>query len=280
MNVATVDPAQADALALRLAEAACAAGAVLLAQHRGDGVRMKDDGTPVCAADVAADRAAKLALARLLPGLPVVSEETVAEGVPDGPFILLDPLDGTREFLAGGDSYCVAIACIDRDGRPLAGAIVAPASGRAWYAGRQAWARAVGPAGDWVSAPVPATVRGLPAQGPVALVSRFHGDARSDAIVDTFAPAERLGMSSAVKFGLIAEGSADINVRCGPTMAWDVAAGDAIVTAAGGALLSLDGSEIDYRAVGRAGWRNQPFVAASGLDIARRAVGTASVTAV
>lgn len=274
MSARPLPPSRRDDLALALADAAAMAGAVLLTYRGCADARVKQDGSPVCSADLAADRVAKLALADLIPGMPIVSEETIADGVPDGPFILLDPLDGTREFLAGGDSYCVAIAVVE-GGRPVAGAIVAPALGRAWYAGRGAWTRDLTGDGEWVGEPRAIHVRVATAAGPTALVSRFHGDPLSDAVLTDLVPAERRTMSSAVKFGLIAAGEADLNVRAGQTMAWDVAAGDAILAAAGGTLLALDGAAIDYRVVGRAGWHNPPFVAASSERLARQAVSSA-----
>ena len=269
------DAHDVDEVAARLAEAARAAGLVL-ARHRFRAeARAKADGSPVCAADLAADAEAKRVLAEQLPGVPIVSEETVADRVPEGPFLLLDPLDGTREFLAGGDSYCVAIAYVG-EGRALAGALCAPALGRAWYGGRRAFGRRLAEDGGWAGPAEPIAVRPVPPAGPVALVSRFHGDSRSDAILARLAPAEQITLSSAAKFGLIASGEADLNIRCGPTMAWDVAAGDALLAAAGGVLCGLDGQALDYRAIGRDSWRNPPFVAASSAVLAKRAVAAAS----
>ncbi|CAM5196739.1 hypothetical protein ARD30_18675 [Bosea thiooxidans] len=260
-----------DGLARKLAEAARISAAVLLAKRAEPDVKLKRDGSPVCAADLAADHAAKGALARLLPGFPVISEETADDGASSGAiFILLDPLDGTREFLAGGDSYCVAIAVV-RDGRPIAGAIAAPAMRRLWFAGTHAFTQDFGSDGAATGEPRPASVRDLPAAGPVALVSRFHGDTRSDGIAATMCCSEGIPVSSAVKFGLIASGEADLHVRCGQTMEWDIAAGDAILSAAGGIVLTLDGARPRY-GVSERQFRNPPFVAASSEALARRAI--------
>ena len=263
-----------DEVARRLAEAARLSGAVLLAMRAARDVRIKPDGSPVCSADMAADHTAKRELARLLPGIPVISEESAAEGSPAPLFILLDPLDGTREFLAGGDSYCVAIALVRGD-RPVAGAIAAPASGRVWFAGEGAFVQGVTPDGQVVGPAQVIVVRALPEAGPTTLVSRFHGDAMSDGVSTALGSSATRPLSSAVKFGLIAEGAADLHVRGGQTMEWDIAAGDAILTAAGGIVLTLDGLVPRYGRIDR-GYRNPPFVAASSEALARRALAAAA----
>ncbi|WP_293806167.1 inositol monophosphatase family protein [uncultured Bosea sp.] len=259
-----------DGLGRKLAEAAGLSAAVLLAKRAARDVRLKSDGSPVCSADLAADHAAKAALARLLPGFPIVSEETAQNAAPGAIFILLDPLDGTREFLAGGDSYCVAIAVV-RDGRPIAGAIAAPALGRLWFSGAHAYVQDFGPDGILLGEARRTSVRTVPGEGPVALVSRFHGDGRSDDIAASMCCSKGIPMSSAVKFGMIASGEADIHVRCGQTMEWDIAAGDAILSAAGGIVLTLDGTLPDYGRSERQ-FRNPPFVAASSEALARQAI--------
>jgi len=272
LQPAADDPclADRDEMARRLAEAARLSGAVLLAMRAARDVKIKPDGSPVCSADLAADHTAKSALARLLPGIPVVSEESVGEVAPAPLFILLDPLDGTREFLAGGDSYCVAIALVSGD-RPVAGAIAAPAAGRVWFAGEGAFMQCVGSDGAPQGAARAIAVRPLPPSGPTTLVSRFHGDAMSDGVASALGSTATLPMSSAVKFGMIASGEADLHVRGGQTMEWDIAAGDAILTAAGGIVLGLDGSLPRYGCLAR-GFRNPPFVAASSEALARRAL--------
>lgn len=260
-------------LARCLAEAARLSGAVLLAMRAARDVRIKPDGSPVCSADMAADHTAKRALERLLPGIPVISEESVAQVAPAPLFILLDPLDGTREFLASGDSYCVAIALICGD-RPVAGAIAAPASGRCWFAGENAFGQSMAPDGTTIGEPRGIAVRALPEAGPTTLVSRFHGDALSEGISAAMGSASTIPMSSAVKFGLIASGEADLHVRGGQTMEWDIAAGDAILSAAGGIILTLDGAVPRYGRIER-DFRNPPFIAASSEALARRALAAA-----
>ncbi len=273
--IAADDPifGDCDALARKLAEAARLAGAKLLAMRAARDVKLKADGSPVCSADLAADHVAKQVLTRLLPGFPVISEESATAVAPDAVFILLDPLDGTREFLAGGESYCVAIAIV-RDGRPVAGAIAAPQMGRLWFAGSTAYAQALAEDGSLRGAPSQLHVRAAPDAGPTTLVSRFHGDPLSDGVALAMGSASTLPASSAVKFGLIAGGEADLHIRAGQTMEWDIAAGDAILGAAGGVVLTLDGEPLVYGNVERE-FRNPPFVAAGSEALAREALKAA-----
>jgi len=276
MSIAHDDPrlSDRDGLARALGEAARRTAAVLLAKRAARDVQLKADGSPVCSADLAADAAAKRALAELLPGFPVISEESVGDVAPAAVFILLDPLDGTREFLASGDSYCVAIAVI-RDGRPLAGAIAAPAIGRLWYGGESSFVQALDGGAERLGDPQRARVRTEPADGPLMLVSRFHGDTVSAAVAAAIAKGCGAPVSSAVKFGLIAAGEADLHVRGGATMEWDIAAGDAILGAAGGIVLTLDGQRPVYGEAAR-DFRNPPFVAASSERLARLAIEAAA----
>lgn len=276
MAVAHDDPrlADRDGLAHALGEAARRTAAVLLAKRAARDVKLKPDGSPVCSADLAADSAAKQALGALLPGFPVISEESAGEVAPAQVFILLDPLDGTREFLASGDSYCVAIAAIC-DGRPLAGAIAAPALGRLWYGGERSFTQALDAAAAPRGAAREIHVRTEPPEGPLMLVSRFHGDTVSAGVAAAVANGRGAPVSSAVKFGLIAAGEADLHVRGGPTMEWDIAAGDAILSAAGGIVLTLDGEKPVYGNADR-DFRNPPFVAASCEKLARLAIETAA----
>ncbi|RYE85199.1 MAG: 3'(2'),5'-bisphosphate nucleotidase CysQ, partial [Hyphomicrobiales bacterium] len=173
MAIAHDDPrlTDRDGLARALGEAARRTATVLLAKRAARDVKLKADGSPVCSADLAADLAAKQALAELLPGFPVISEESVGEVAPASVFILLDPLDGTREFLASGDSYCVAIAVI-LDGRPLAGAIAAPAIGRLWFGGERSFTQELDGEAMPLGAARQVHVRAEPADGPLMLVSR------------------------------------------------------------------------------------------------------------
>ncbi|MGL4728352.1 MAG: 3'(2'),5'-bisphosphate nucleotidase CysQ family protein, partial [Bosea sp. (in: a-proteobacteria)] len=207
-------------------------------------------------------------LAELLPHVAVVSEENPAAAYARHEFILVDPLDGTAEFLEGGKEYCVAVGYVI-DGRALAGAIVAPMIGRAWWAGTRAFEGSFTPAAP-LAAPL-TDIRPIKAlQGRadhmVALVSRLHPDARSQRALERMKAAESRPVSSAIKFGLIASAQAQFHIRCGPTMEWDVAAGDAILKAAGGMVTDLSGAPLTY-GLKRRNFRNPPFVAASGSRV-------------
>lgn len=228
----------------------------------------KSDGSLVSQADHAADAAVREALAATpdLAGIPLVSEESASFTDPGEVFLLLDPLDGTAEFLDHGVEFCVCLALI-AGGRPVAGAIVAPALGRGWYAGDVAFAvplrrdaAVLGPAQAVLPGAMP-----LP-QKPTALVSRRHGDARSAEALKISGIGRLLLASSALKFGLLAEGQAHVHVRCGPTMSWDIAAGDAILSAAGGLVTDLEGRKLRYDGF-RSGYRNPPFVAVARPDL-------------
>jgi 3'(2'), 5'-bisphosphate nucleotidase len=251
-----------DELAQRLFQAA-RSGAQALMRHWGGDVRstLKADGSPVSEADHAADAAVREALARLGLDAPLVSEESdEAPGADCESFLMLDPLDGTKDFLAHTEEFCVCLAAIHR-GRAIAGAIVAPAMRRAWFAGETCHGADL----DHEAAPIGAP-RLLSARAPEpgaslrALVSRRHGDPRSLAALAACGVGATTCTSSAIKFGLLAEGQADIHVRHGRTMAWDIAAGDAILSAAGGLVRAVDGAPLRYDGPG-GDFSNPPFVA-------------------
>lgn len=225
--------------------------------------KIKPDHSPVCAADEAAEAIILRGLAERLPQIPVVSEEAVSRGeIPavGSLFILVDPLDGTKEFLAESNEFTVNLALI-RDGAPIAGVVYAPALGRLWTGGPTATCCKVPP-----GAPSPALserrairVRKT-AQPPTALVSRSHPDAASEDFLARIGIKDRKCAGSSLKFCLIAEGEGDVYPRCGPTMQWDVAAGDAVLRAAGGVVLDAAGEPFRY-GPGADGFRNGPFVA-------------------
>jgi 3'(2'), 5'-bisphosphate nucleotidase len=260
---ATLEP---DAVARDLAALACRAGAVLLAHAQGACPhRLKADGSPTSAADLAAEELIIAELAVRYPGIPVIAEETASEAPRAARFFLVDPLDGTRDFLHGGREYCACLALIEGE-RPVAGALAAPALGRVWWAGRTAWEAAIGPDGPGPARAI--AVRARPAVGVTALVSSRHGDAETEACLARLPIADRRKASSAVKFGLIASGEADLYVRCGPTMEWDTAAGDHILTAAGGRVVGPDGTTVTYGHETR-GYRNGAFAALGDPALAR-----------
>jgi len=234
------------------------AGAVILEHYHGDvAVRAKADASPVTAADEAAEAVILARLAELTPEIPVVAEETVASGrVPEldeGPFWLVDPLDGTKEFLSRNGEFTVNIALIE--GRlPILGVVQAPARARAWWGarGRGASARDAGGNARTIA------VRKAPAGGIVAIASRSHRDAETQAFLDQAGVAECISAGSSLKFCLVAEGKADLYPRFGRTMEWDVAAGHAVLAAAGGRVTTRDGAPFLYR---KPGFGNPPFIA-------------------
>ncbi len=236
------------------------AGAAIMPFFRGDyATTHKDDRSPVTDADHAADAVLKPALAALLAGVPVVTEESVA-AAPDpaalaqARFWVVDPLDGTKEFLAGRDEFTVNIALVEA-GRPVLGVLFVPVTGIAYAAAGAGTAVKIKGTG----APLPIAARPLPAQGIVAAHSRSHSTrAELDDYLARFAVGERRILGSALKFGLIAEGLVDLYPRFGPTGEWDTAAGQAIVEAAGGSVLDQSGAPLRY---GKPRFLNPGFVA-------------------
>jgi len=226
------------------------AGEAILAVNRAamrvDG---KQDGSPVTEADLAADRIIADGLAQLAGDIPTLSEERTQLASPPfhGSFFLIDPLDGTKEFVAGRDEFTVNLALVTR-GVPLLGIVSAPALGLLWRGIVGRGAERVRFDGATIGTPEPIRTRRLPAQGEpwIAAVSRSHGDPRSEAFIDSRPNAERKTCGSAVKFGRIAEGSADIYPRFGPTCEWDVGAGCAVVTAAGGKVTDDRGGDLVF----------------------------------
>jgi 3'(2'), 5'-bisphosphate nucleotidase len=227
--------------------------------------KFKDDKSPVCEADERAEALILERLGQIAPRIPVIAEESAARGVLPphrGAFLLVDPLDGTREFVARGREFTINIALVV-DGAARAGAIYAPALGRLWFGGGRAFAAQVDP-----GAPLPpreqwrelGSRRPAPA-GLVALVSRSHLDDGTRAFLARGDKAETRDEASSLKFCQLAEGSADVYPRLAPTMEWDVAAGDAILRAAGGIVLSSEtGRALAYGKTAD-GYRNGPFIA-------------------
>ena len=240
----------AAALMDRLTDLVVRAGAAILAvDRRAMKVDGKPDGSPVTEADLAADRIIGEGLARLVPDVSTLSEERLHQAKPPyrDSFFLVDPLDGTKEYVAGRGEFTVNLALVT-DGKPLLGIIGAPALGVIWrgLVGRGAERLAV--SNSSTGAPAPIRTRRLPAAGTpwIAAVSRSHGDARTEAFIDARTGATRLALGSAVKFGRVAEGVADIYPRLAPTSEWDIAAGHAIVTAAGGKITDAQGADLHF----------------------------------
>jgi len=234
------------------------AGAAILAVNRGEmKIDGKADGSPVTEADLAADRIIAEGLARLVPDVPALSEERVALARPlyDTSFFLVDPLDGTKEFVAGRNEFTVNLALVT-NGRPLLGIIGAPALGLIWRGLVGRGAERLTTREPSIAEPI--HTRTLPKRGEpwIVAVSRSHGDSRTEAFIAKRPGAVRWALGSAVKFGRVAEGGADIYPRLAPTSEWDVAAGHAVVTAAGGRIADAQGAELQFGR-GRQGLQGQ-----------------------
>ncbi|WP_407156286.1 3'(2'),5'-bisphosphate nucleotidase CysQ [Bradyrhizobium sp. STM 3557] len=241
-----IDATAAAALIEPLTELVVQAGrAILAVNRRAMAVMDKSDGSPVTEADLAADRVIHDGLASIAPDIAILSEERAKPAAAPyrGSFFLIDPLDGTKEFVAGRGEYTVNLALVT-DGTPLLGIICAPAIDLVWrgIVGRGAERLAIGEAGLGTAQPI--QTRQMPKAGEswVAAVSRSHGDARTEAFIQGRPGAIRLPLGSAVKFGRLAEGAADIYPRLAPTSEWDIAAGQAVVTAAGGKVTDETGA--------------------------------------
>jgi 3'(2'), 5'-bisphosphate nucleotidase len=251
-----------------LTDAAARAGAAIMAHfHEGTKVTLKDDLSPVTRADHDAEAIILAALSRLAPDVPVVSEEAsgAAPGDPGARFFLVDPLDGTKEFIQRRSDFTVNVALID-DGRPRFGLVYAPA--RSLLAVTIAEGKAVEAdlAPDKAGADLatlacrPLLVRSPAPAGLVAVVSHSHLDAETEAFLAKLEIARRSSAGSSLKFLLVARGEADVYPRFGPTMEWDIAAGQAILEAAGGTVVTADGKPFRYGKV-EVGLRNPSFIA-------------------
>ena len=237
---------------------------------RGCAVEQKADRTPVTEADHAAEAIILAHLARIAPDIPVVAEEACAAGripVVGETFFLVDPLDGTKEFIARRGEFTVNIALV-RSGAPVLGVVYAPVGGTL-YAGDVAAAhafRCAQPPTDGPSGPrEPLHVRAAPAAGLTAVVSRSHATPQTEQYLSAYRVHERVSVGSSLKFCLVASGEADLYPRLGPTMEWDTAAGHAVLLAAGGQVLAPGGGALRY---GKPDFRNSFFVAAGPIPLA------------
>jgi 3'(2'), 5'-bisphosphate nucleotidase len=244
-----------------------AAGAAILAARTASlEVRAKADHSPVTAADHASEAVMLEGISRVLPGVSVVSEEAVMSSPPSdlsGSFVLVDPLDGTRELLAGRDEFTINVAIVN-DGRPRLGIIAAPARGILWRgivgAGAERLLLAAGAPASAARERSAIHTRPCPRSGLVAAVSRSHLDSQTTALLARLPTVQRLACGSAVKFCQLAEGAADVYPRLSTTCEWDVAAGHAILAAAGGMLVTPAGGALAYGRI-EAGFRVPAFVA-------------------
>ena len=249
-----------------LADAAREAGeAILAVVRRGFEVEAKRDTSPVTEADRAAELIILAALARAAPGVPVIAEEEVAAGrIPahEDTFFLVDPLDGTKEFVRGGDDYTVNIGLIEQ-GTPRLGVVFAPATGRlhGGCIGEGAWL-------DEGQGRQPIRTRQRGAQ-ITAVASKSHlNQATIDYLEAAVGACGYVSVGSSLKFCIVAEGKADIYPRAAPTSEWDTAAGHAVLLAAGGVVDGPDGRALRYR---KPAFLNRAFVATSGWKAPRLA---------
>ncbi len=252
---------------------AIAAGREIMAVYSTDfTVAIKSDASAVTEADTRAEAVILQGLARLSPCIPVVAEEQAAAGnVPAACacFYLVDPLDGTREFVSRNGQFTVNIALVE-NGVPMIGVVYAPALGVLYSgaAGLGAFRRLV--ANDVLGPAEPICVRAAPSEGIAAVGSRSHGNPETDEWLRRLSVTSFLAAGSSLKFGLVAEGQADVYPRFGRTMEWDTAAGDAVLRAAGGLVTQVDGSPFLYgkdQAGGDAPYANPSFIAYGDLRL-------------
>jgi 3'(2'), 5'-bisphosphate nucleotidase len=239
-----------------LVRIARAAGAVVMRHYEaGCDTRVKADRSPVTDADEEAEKLILAELAAAFPGVPVVAEEEAAAGriaKVGARFFLVDPVDGTKEFVKRGGEFTVNIGEIV-DGRPASGVVLAPAIGRLF----------VGAVGEGAFELAGDTARVIAARAPaadglVAVSSRSHPDAKTNELLKTLTIKGHTHAGSSLKFCLVAAGEADIYPRAGQTMEWDTAAGHAVLRAAGGTVTNWDGTPFLY---GKPGFLNGPFIA-------------------
>ncbi|MCC8942094.1 3'(2'),5'-bisphosphate nucleotidase CysQ [Bradyrhizobium sp. Arg68] len=254
----------AAALQESLTELVIRAGQAILAVNRSTmNVAGKSDGSPVTEADLAADRIIVEGLGRLAPRISLLSEERVHLAKPPykDSFFLIDPLDGTKEFVAGRDEFTVNLALVTH-GAPLLGIVGAPALGLIWRGIVGKGAERLTLRDGVVTQSVPIRTRPCPPRGQpwTVAVSRSHGDPRTEGFIDARGNAVRAVLGSAVKFGRVAEGAVDIYPRLSPTSEWDVAAGAAVVVAAGGKVTGANGGPLHF-GLGREDFLVPEFIA-------------------
>ena len=234
--------------------------AIMEVYGSGDlGVETKDDDSPVTRADKAADAVISAGLRAEFPDIALVTEEQAATHAEvAGRFLIVDPLDGTKEFVKRRGDFTVNIALVE-DGVPVHGVVYAPARGRLFYTDASgASVEEAGPFGDAPGETTPLRVSAP--DGPLRVVaSKSHRDAATDAYIARYDVADLVSAGSSLKFCLVAAGEADIYPRLGPTMEWDTAAGDAVLRGAGGVMTDFETGEA-FR-YGKPGYRNGFFVA-------------------
>lgn len=245
-----------------LEQAALSAGKAIMEVYAGEiPFSIKADCSPVTQADGLAETIILAHLARAFPETPVVAEESVAAGrvpgIGGGRFFLVDPLDGTKEFIARNGDFTVNIALVE-NGAPVAGIVYAPAHGKGWSGVTGHGAQAFTTGAD-LAVTARRAVHARPcASLPVALASRSHNSAETRAFLEARGVNDYVSVGSSLKFCLLAEGEADLYPRFSRTMEWDTAAGDAVLRAAGGMVTDAKGVPLRY---GKPGFENPSFIA-------------------
>ena len=260
-----VDTKESDDLLAVLRVVAERAGKTILAYYAEAEeieVRKKADASPVTEADEAAEDCILAFLKTLTPEVPIVSEEQAAAGIlPDvsgGRFWLVDPLDGTKEFLNRNGEFTVNIALIEL-GQPVAGVVHAPALAMTWAGCREVGAPARATFSQTDQPLMDVRVRPFPEGGITVVASRRHGSGEElEGFLAGYSVKDRVTAGSSLKFCLVASGRADLYPRFGRTMEWDTAAGHAVLAAAGGAVTTVEGAPLTY---GKPGFENPYFVA-------------------
>lgn len=233
---------------------------IMIMKHYNDDVvvHIKDDDSPVTKADMEASEFIVSELARLMPGIPAVSEEQTEEenmvALENDVFWLIDPLDGTKSFVKKSGEFTVNIALI-KGNRPVGGAIYVPTTRTSYFTAEDG--HAYKQSGD--NLPGKIAVRPIPSTGKVVVASLSHRNEETEKYIRSLDHVRQIvAASSSLKFCIVAEGKADLYPRLGPTMEWDTGAGQAILEAAGGRVENLDGSDFTYR---KEGFRNSHFIA-------------------
>ena len=246
-----------DAVRILTSLAVSGGEAILSRYESADHAMSKPDSSPVTEADLAADAVIRAGLAAEFPDIPAVTEESAESHALSGArrFFLVDPLDGTKEFVQRRGDFTVNIALIE-DGAPVFGVVYAPARDRLF----------VGVVGEgaWEETPSTGAKRAIRARDAdnealCVVATKSHPNPETDAYIARYRIADLKNAGSSLKFCLVAAGEADLYPRLGPTMEWDTAAGHAVLAAAGGAVLRFPGdAPLSY---GKPDWRNPHFIA-------------------
>ena len=260
---------QFDRLTAEMRRLALAAGHAIMEVYEAEdmGVEAKADASPVTRADMAADRIIADGLARAFPDVLIVTEEQAATHAERAErFLIVDPLDGTKEFVQRRGDFTVNIALVE-GGVPVRGVVYAPAKGRLFYTdpdGRSV--EEAGPFGDEPGEAAPVRVSRPDNDALNVVASKSHRDAATDDYIGRYSVADTRSAGSSLKFCLVATGEADLYPRLGRTMEWDTAAGHAVLAGAGGAVVRAD--DLTPLTYGKLGYENPHFIAyAPGVEL-------------